>query len=275
MAFVNKQGGEERREDVAGAGELIDFDPSDPDVVKVHYDLSAWSFDDRGELAEALAEEELPHAWDGEELVVPEVVEEQADALFEKLEDELGPFPIALEEDAESTEFGLDEWSDADRKVLTESLVESEIPHRWEGTTVLVAQDAEHAVDDLLDAIEAGELLSADETSTENAPPDGILGDIFLTADRLAKDPFDAKARRKLMELAETVDKKHPPYAFAPRTWAQAVAGVDQIVGRIHKDATDGDRVEHDGTDEAVRLEESSDVIGLAQQLRSLLRPYV
>ena len=268
MAFVNKQGGEQRRDERAGSGELYDFDPTDPDVVKVHYDLSAWSFDQRAELAEALAEAELPHAWDGEELVVPEASEDDADALFERLDEELGPFPVLLEDDVESTEFGLDEWNDADRKVLAESLVESEIPHRWEGTTVFVARDAEDAVDDLLDAIEAGELLSAADAGPE--PPEGALGQMFLAADRLAKDPFDAKARRSLLDLHGLIAAEHPPYAFAPRTWSRAVEGVGEIVDRITADATGGSRV-----DDGIDLDESSDVIGLAQSLRSLLRPYV
>ena len=149
MAFVNRQGGEERREETAGAGELVDFDPTDESIVKVHYDLSAWSFDQRAELSEALAESATPHAWDGEELVVPEVVEEAVDAIFDRLEGEIGPFPIVLEHGEPATEFGLDEWTESDRQLLAEALIESEVPHRWEGTTVVVAEDAEDAVDDL------------------------------------------------------------------------------------------------------------------------------
>lgn len=264
VAFVNRQGGEERRDEWGVSGEPFEFDPTDPDVVKVHYDLSTWNFDQRAELAEVLAESGLPHVWDGEELVVPEVVEAEADAVLERLERELGPFPIVLEEGEPATEFGLDEWSEVDRRVLTESLVDSEIPHRWEGTTVVVAADAEDAVDDLLDAIEAGELLSADEQGAE--PPDGALSTIFLAADRLAKDPLDARARTTLLELRGQIDARHPPYAFAPRTWARTVDGVGAIVARIEADAVGPGAPDTD---------ESSDVIGLAQDLRALIRPYV
>jgi hypothetical protein len=216
VAFVNKQSGDEAQQDRAASGQPIDFDPNDPEVVKVHYDVSAWNFDQRAELSEALAEAELPHAWEGEEVVVPELVEAEVDALFDELDKILGPFPIALEDGAESTEFGLDEWSDADRAVLTDALIASEVPHRWDGTTVLVASDAEHAVDDLL-------------------------------------------------ELAPLVDAKTPPYGMAHRPWAGAVRGVDVLVELIDHDATTGspgDTAE-------------SDIIGAAQELRSLLRPYV
>ncbi len=264
MAFVNKQSGDEAQQDRAASGQPLDFDPNDPEVVKVHYDVSVWNFEQRAELSEALAEAELPHVWDGDEVVVPEEVEADVDALFDELDKVLGPFPIRLDDDAESTEFGLDEWSEADRSVLTEALVASEVPHRWDGTTVVVAADAEHAVDDLLDAIEAGELLG-DGDDGSAAPPEGALSTMFLAADRLAKDPMDAGARTDLLDLAPHVDAKSPPYGMAHRPWAGAVGGLGTIIGLIDSDAatgSPGDTAE-------------SDIIGAAQELRSLLRPYV
>ena len=272
MAFVNKQGGEQQQ-DKAASGEPIDFDPNDESIVKVHYDLSAWSFDHRAELAEALAHAEIPHYWDDEELVIPEIVEDAADAMFERLEAELGPFPVGLADDDESVEYGLDEWSATDRSTLTEALVEAEIPHRWEQATILVAADAEEDVDALLDAIEAGELGPVDDGGV-NEPPEGALSDIFLTANKLAKDPFDAKARIKLIDLNAVVHPKHPPYALAPRVWAQTVAAVGAIVSRIEADAEGGDVVDEPVGDDG-RLRESSDVIGLAQELRGIVRDYV
>lgn len=264
MAFVSRSGGAEQQNETAGIGEPIDFDPNDSAIVKVHYNVDVWTLDQQAELAEAMAQALVPHAWDGSELVVPETHEAEVDAIFERLEEELGPFPIVLEDDVESTEFNLDEWTDADRTVLSEALVESEVPHRWEGHAVVVAAEAEDAVDDLLDAIEAGELMNADQ-SGHNEPPEGSLSTIFLAADKLAKDPLDAKSRTKLIELAQVIDKKHPPYALAQRTWASAVAGVERIVERVMADAEGSKDDDADG----------SDIIGLAQELRSLLRPYV
>ncbi len=267
MAFVNRREQDESAQR-AGVGEPIDFDPDDPTIVKVHYDLAAWDFDQRAELAEALADAGMPHAWDGEELIVPELVEDQVDALFERLEESLGPFPIALADDDESTEFGLDEWSDADRALLTEALVDSEVPLRWEGTTVVVAREAEDAVDDLLDAIEAGELLSADDHGGGAGPPDGALDTIFLAADRLVRDPVDARARSSLIDIEGRIDGDHPPYAFAPRTWARAVAGVTTIVETFRREAGgSGDRPAAD--------DDGGEVAEQAGGLRDLLRPFV
>jgi hypothetical protein len=99
VAFVNKQAGDQAESGRAASGQPIDFDPNDPDVVKVHYDVSVWTFDQRAELSEALADAEFPHYWDGDELVVPEAVEDDVDALFERLEQLFGPFPIVLQDD--------------------------------------------------------------------------------------------------------------------------------------------------------------------------------
>ena len=250
----------------------IDFDPHDETVVKVHYDLAAWSTELRAEISEALAEAEIPHFWDDDELVVPEAVEGEVDALFEQLESEFGPFPVMLADEDEFVEFGLDEWSDADRAVLSEQVVHSEIPHRWIGTTLLVATDAEEAVDDLLDAIETGELGASDDEGVE--PPEGVLSTIFLAAGKLAKDPADAKSRRTLIDLHEVIDAKRPPYALAPGIWSQTVATVADLVEEFHRDAT-GVPSEDLDTDDDVSTDEPADVEGLAAKLRDITRDYV
>ena len=134
---------EDENESTAAAGAPpayeIDFDPNDPDQVKVHYNLTGWSFEQRAELAETLAERGVPHTWEGDELVIPEEIETDVDALFDELEKEIGPFPVPLlDEEGEDgggvTEFDLEEWSQADVDVLQQSLLEGEIPHRWHGS---------------------------------------------------------------------------------------------------------------------------------------------
>jgi hypothetical protein len=68
----------------------IDWNPDDPDATRVHYDLSRWSFDQQAELASDLAEAEIPHAWDGPELMVPDEFEAAADAAIAIVEERLG-----------------------------------------------------------------------------------------------------------------------------------------------------------------------------------------
>ena len=231
MAFVNKSGGdgEETSTDVAAGGPPqwdIDFDPNDPDQVKVHYDLAGWNFEQRAELAETLAENNVPHMWDGDEHEVHEQLETHVDGLFEQLEAELGPFPVVLGDDEPATEFGLDEWEKADLASLQESLIEAEIPHRWAGTTLFVATDAEHVVDDLLDAIEAGEVASLDEASEA---PDGALHTLFGAADRLRRDATNTSAREELLALVPQLSPSAPPFGIAAGSWATMVGAATAL----------------------------------------------
>ena len=257
MPFVSKSEGEDEERDgaVAPGAPPFDWDPNDPDAVKVHDDVSGWPLDDRAELTSELAELGYPHLWEGEELVVPEELEAEVDALFERLESELGPFPVPLALDAESTEFGLDEWPAADLDVLKAALVEAEIPHRWAGATVFVARDAEDAVDDLLDAIERGDLADTDDAG---GPPEGALQRLFTLADRLARDPTDVAGRDDLFELAPVLDPRQAPYGVAVRSWSKIVAAAEVL----HGDFESG-------------VHDPSDVIGHAQELRTVARPFV
>ncbi len=259
MPFVNKSGGdgEEESTDVAAGAPPafdFDFDPNDPDQTKVHYNLIGWSFDQRAELSETLAERGVPHVWEGEELVVPEEIEGPVDALFDELEAEIGPFPIPLLDGDASTEFGLDEWPVADLETLKESLVEAEIPHTWEGRTLLVAQDAEHVVDDLLDAIEAGEVASLDE---EGEAPDGALHDLYVAADRLARDATHVQGRSTVLQLVPNLSPAVPPFGLAVRSWSSIVDRAQALLARFEQGA------------------DPEQLSAAADELRSVCRPWV
>ena len=233
---------------------MLDWNPNDPDTVKVHYDVSGWSIDQRVELTEALAEADIAHVWEGDEVVVPEELEAQVDELFAHLEEQLGPFAVALGSDDPGVEFGLDEWPDADRRTLAEALIEAEVPHRWDGKTVVVATDAESTVDDLLDAIEQGTLVLGGGGSEA---PEGALDTLFASSDRLARDPDDHAGREEISNLAPLLDAAQPPYGVPVGTWKKTVAAAGTLAGLVDDEGT------------------PSDIIGAAQALRTLVREYV
>jgi hypothetical protein len=233
---------------------VLDWNPDDPDTVKVHYDVSGWSIDQRVELTDAFAEADIAFVWEGDEVVVPEELEDQVDEMFVRLEEQLGPFPVALAADDPGVEFGLDEWPEADRRTLSQALVEGEVPHRWDGTTVVVATDAEATVDELLDAIEQGTLVVGSETSEA---PEGALDTLFASSDRLARDPDDHTGRAEISSLAPRLDAAQPPYGVPVGTWRKTVDAAGTLAGLVDEDGT------------------PSDVIGAAQALRALVREYV
>ena len=236
---------------------MLDWNPNDPDTVKVHYDVTAWSLDQRVELSEALADADIAHVWEGDEIVVPEELEADTDELFARLEELLGPFAVPLGEDDAGVEYGLDEWPSGDRQLLTQALIEAEVPHRWDGTTVLVATDAEASVDELLDAIEQGTLVLASGEAAAGAP-EGALDTLFSSSDRLARDPDEKVGRDELLDLLPLISPTVPPYGLSTGTWARAVDAAVAL----------GALVEDEDSS-------ASDIIGAAQTLRSLVREYV
>lgn len=133
----------------------------------MHYDLEEWSVSERAEAAAAFAEEGIPHAWDGDELLVPAGDEERADDLLDLLEERLG---IGDEDDDEDDdvdgddddepdangiiEYGLEEYSEAERSRLTEMLDNLDVGHRWHGAVLLVPAAVEPLVEQCLEAID-------------------------------------------------------------------------------------------------------------------------
>ena len=130
------------------------------DDEQVEYDLSGWPIDARTDTAELFAESGLPHAWNGTDLVVPEVHEESADRLLERIEERYGLASDGGSESAGSagdsgeTEFDLEDWDTNRRKELVEHLVDAAIPHRWEGDLLVVPTDAESRTEAILDEMD-------------------------------------------------------------------------------------------------------------------------
>lgn len=149
---------------------MTDWNPLDPDFENVYYDLSSWTSDQQAELTAKLAQAEIAHAWVESELVVPAEFEKKMDTLFDRLEKELGIGITSVSggvgEDDEVTEYELDEYSLAERRELTEMLVENRITHRWSQDTLIVPTAAEDIVDGLLDEIDGGDTVF-DDVDTE------------------------------------------------------------------------------------------------------------
>ncbi len=127
---------------------MDEWDPRNPESPTVRYDLADWSLEERVELVEMLAEADIRHDWDGNELLVPASAESAVDAILDEVED-ASEVPAGLAGELE--EFELDDWSTADRVEFAAVLVERGIGHRWEDNLLLVGVDDADAVEDLLD----------------------------------------------------------------------------------------------------------------------------
>jgi len=277
---------------------MTDWNPSDPDAVRVVYDLSKWTFDQQAELASELADGEVPHTWDGTDLVVPEEAEQATDLVIADVEARLGitddggddaeggddadgdpdgvdlldtPEPIVLAADAPTTEYDLSEWPPADRMTLTHALTRGEVPFRWEGQNVLlVGTTDEDLVDGLLDQIERGEYSDPDTAPAAGADqlPFETLTTFFLAGERLRKDPLDADGIEQLLAATEVADPQRPPYGVQPRLWQRVCDLADRLavalVGSGDDEpepvAVDGDGPDPEDAAEVVALVGTGDV---------------
>lgn len=288
---------------------MTDWNPSDPDEVRVIYDLSAWTIDQQAELASELAEAEIPHHWDGTDLMVPEDQEEATDLVIATVEARLGiedgtgedgaeldengaddadeldlPEPIELAADAPTTEYDLAEWPPADRMALTHALTRSGVAFRWEGQHVLLVDTAaEEGVDALLDQIERGEYADADGNDAGDADrlPFETLTTFFLAGERLRRDPLDPDGLEQLVAATDLADPASPPYGVQPRLWQRTCALAEQLadalVGPVDGDdapADDAADADSDEADVTAGLDYDR-AVAIAEQLHDLLRPYV
>lgn len=253
---------------------MTDWNPNDPDAARVHYDLAAWDFDQQAELAAAMADAEIPHAWDGTELVVPEAFELEADELIERVEAELGivsdeqpvsderPVPIRLADGVPSTEFDLEAWSPVEIDTVSVALTTARIAFRWEDHLLLVATDDEDVVDALLDDIESGEYVDVEgaraPTSDEELHAEALT-DFFLAAERLQRDPLDADGIEHLRRATENADPELAPFGVTPTLWQRTCDLAEQVVDALVLD---------DGPDHEAAMD-------AAARLHELLRPHV
>ena len=256
---------------------MSDWNPLDPDAESVHYDLGEWSLDQRAAVAEVFAEAEVPHAWVGDEVVVPAELEDVADALLDRLEREFtsegatfsARASSVIDEagDDEITEYELDEWSDNERSRLGELLVASGIPFRWEGAILVTLTEFEDTVDELLDAVEAGDVTIVETASSRGATVSAgnstlsgeTLTQMFLAAERLQRDPLDADGLSILVRVLDDIEDGGAPFGVPAPVWSQALELADQLAEAL---------AGSDFPDEIAAME-------IAKRLFVTLRPHV
>ncbi|MDP2291140.1 MAG: hypothetical protein Q8M22_08100 [Actinomycetota bacterium] len=255
-----------------------EWNPNDPDATRVLYDLSMWSFDQQAELAAELADDDIPHTWDGAELVVPESHEAVADATITRVEERLGIVysadaeaphdnpaaqPIDIAEGVATTEYDLAEWPEGDRQSITRALTRQEIPYRWEDDLLLVPTDHEPVVESLMDLIESGEFAAHpddldDDDDTERLPFE-TLTTFFLAGERLQRNALDADGLEQLLAAVAVAEPDAPPYGVDLRLWKRTCELADELAGAL----VDDDEPDHDAA------------MTIAADLHDLLRPYI
>lgn len=256
------------------------WNPDDPDATRVVYDLSMWSFDQQAELAAELAEAEVPHAWNGSDLMVPEECEAAADGVINAVEARLGivydvsaghahdnpsAASVGLTPGQPVTEYELDEWSDHQRELLGRAFTRQSIPFRWVDDVVLVHTDDEDVVEALMDMVENGEvglseaLGEHDDGDDDERLPFETLTVFFLAGDRLRRDPLDADGLEQLLEAVDAAESERPPYGVDLRLWKRVCELADELAGALVDD----------------EIPDEDAAMDIAAELHDLLRPYI
>lgn len=149
--------------------------------------------------------------------------------------------------------YDLSEWRTRDRVALRNALVESDVPFRWEpGLVVAVHEDDVALVEQVLDDLEelgdaaddededddgsaAGEVSDEDAESAQRA-----MGDLFVVADRLARDTGDPLLASELDELAAVVEAVGPPYGVEMRVWGEVRRRAGELGSVLEEHAEEG-----------------------------------
>jgi hypothetical protein len=256
----------------------VDWNPDDPDQPRVFYDLSGWTFDQQAELAAQLADTEVPHSWDGSELVVPEQAEQAADlaiaevemrlgiessddgtvnrpAVADDDEDDMSVVHLELGHDVPSTEYDLADWGRLDHLTAARALADAGIAFRWEGSTLLVATTDEDRVEPLLDGVE----VTGEDGDTAERLPFETLTTFFLAGERLKRNPLDANGLEELLAALDVADPVSPPYGVEPALWRRTCELAEELADALAEDDEPDER----------------DALEIAEELHDLLRPFV
>jgi hypothetical protein len=255
------------------AGERIDVGAL-PEDAQVVYELAEWDDDQRGTLGELLAESDVPHLWEGTDLVVADYDEALVDMLCAEIEgvdpDDVGDEALlddvrdGLDGDVAGggddndddddapgeVTYELEEWTSEDRDRLELELRVGGVTATWEGTTLVVDASHEALVDGAID------LIAPPEPDAPEAPFE-VLSELFVAADKLRHDASDQDGLRRLTAVIDTTDVSSAPFGVDDDRWDAIVDAADNLADLLADAADDAD------------VEEQ------AEALRSLVRPFV
>ena len=224
---------------------------------EVVYELGSWPRRAAHALGQHLIDRDIAHGWVEGELHVGEDDEEAVDGLVAVVEVAHGIDPDVEPAPPDGdVDYDLSHWTEPVLVEAERRLEEAGIEHGWEAGAVLIAFDGDvDEINALLEDLENPEALPPEE---DDGGLDGqILGDLFLAADRLQRDPSDGSAVQRLVVTLQRAEGGGVPYGVDPSTWMRARALGETIRSRL----ASGDL--------AISVQD------LARELRTLLHPLV
>ncbi|MCH7790321.1 MAG: hypothetical protein IH940_12915 [Acidobacteria bacterium] len=243
---------------------LVDREPMQIEVLGaggvdlIAYELQEWNPDVRLRLEVTLSQIQIVHRWDGASLMIRDEHEGQVDEIIDEMERAYLP---TLDPELDHVAFDFKGWSDSLRDQVSARLGLDSITHEFdtEGDLVVHAEDTD-TVDDLIEEFRT-ELLAeqrVDGTDVlEGLEVADLLAEVFIGAQRLAKNPNDHSAVLTSVDAIKRLMNTRCPFGFAAVDWFAIRDDADAVTSILEADGDD---------------DELADV---AAALRDRLRPVV
>jgi hypothetical protein len=156
----------------------------------------------------------------------------------------------------EEVAYDLSEWDDDQLSALADALEEAGVDHAWHDDELFVRAEDEQLVDDLFEQVAHPHALP--EEDDDGDAGGALLGELFVVADRLQRDPDEPEAVALLLRLANAAEDAEPPYGLGEDDWDSLRQRVDTLAEALEVDDPNLD-----------------EVMEAATQLRNAIRPYV
>ncbi len=244
----------------------VDHPPSDPAAMaeserpQVAYELHGWNGPARAEVENRLYAAAITHSWQGPTLLVYEEDEDQADDIFDAIDNEMQTSADSgtASEDGR-VGFDLGARSEDLHAAVSARLKAAEIDFELTGTGyLLVGSVHEDLVAEWIEEIQT-ELRGAATfgDGVEGVSGTDVVEAMFLASDTLRRNTRDLRAQRQLMDAESLARDLKLPFGYDAPMWRSVLDQAAVIVALI-EDAADDAMVESE-----------------AKQLRNMLHPYV
>ena len=216
------------------------------------WSLESWTMEGRRLLDGMLSSADIPRSWQGATLIAPAMVRDRVQDMVDTVGagdarvGVDGASLAAVDADADDTVgYEVSDWSGEALDRLSVLLDERSIPHGWDDDGDLVVASAHEEVVDALFA-ELSDGASSDDEGGDGEDALAVLSQLFLAADRLARNALDAAAARSIHDAVDQLGGLRLPFGFAPAVWASILERAGALSDQIDDDEVDDDQLEVD-----------------------------
>lgn len=239
------------------------------------WELGTWTMEGRRLLDGMLLSAEIPRSWQATTLVTPRATRDQVDDLVAQVAESEEGVGVG-----ETVGYEVSDWTDDALDRLVALLQRDRVPYRWDPDGDLeVAAEHEATVDAIFSelsgdepdhvgpgsgntggvgATDRGEEVDDYEDDDDGMEGHHTLTELFLAADRLARNPTDLAAPTSLTDAHQRMAEMALPFGFSPQMWSAVADRAGELSALLADPACEVDAIE-----------------ASAATLRDLLREYV